>query len=67
MGKEVTFRADAAFAKPEISEELQEGGVKVAIWIPANDNLQWDIEELLKRPEGRLGKKPLVEYKSFLR
>ena len=26
MDKEVAFRADAAFAKPEISEELEEGG-----------------------------------------
>jgi hypothetical protein len=41
--------------------------VKNAIWIPANDNLQRDIEELLKRPVGRRGKKPLVEYKRFLR
>jgi DDE family transposase len=66
MGKEVAFRADAAFAKPEVYEALEERGVKYAIRIPANDNLQRDIEELLKRPVGRPGKKPLVEYKSFL-
>jgi hypothetical protein len=66
MGKEVAFRADAAFAKPEIYEALEERGVKYAIRIPANDNLQRDIEELLKRPVGRPGKKPLVEYKGFL-
>ena len=66
MGKEVVFRADAAFAKPEIYEALEERGVKYAIRIPANENLQRDIEELLKRPVGRPGKKPLVEYKSFL-
>lgn len=66
MGKEVAFRADAAFAKPEIYEALEERGVKYAIRIPANDNLQRDIEELLKRPAGRPGKKPLVEYKGFL-
>ena len=60
------FRADAAFAKPEIYEALEERGVKYAIRIPANENLQRDIEELLKRPVGRPGKKPLVEYKSFL-
>jgi hypothetical protein len=66
MGKEVAFRADAAFAKPEIYEALKEQGVKYAIRIPANDILQRDIEELLKRSPGRPGNKPLVEYKGFL-
>ena len=66
LGKEVVFRADAAFAKPEIYEALEERDVKYAIRIPANENLQRDIEELLKRPVGRPGKKPLVEYKGFL-
>ena len=66
MGKEVVFRADAAFAKPEIYEALEERGVKYAIRIPANDNLERDIAELLPRPVGRPGKKPLVEYKGFL-
>ena len=40
--------------------------MKYAIRIPANDILQRDVEELLKRPVGRPGKKPLVEYKGFL-
>src|SRR2546426_1199525 len=66
MGKEVTFRADAAFAKPEIYEALEERGVNYAIRIPANDNLERDIAELLPRPVGRPGKKPMVEYKGFL-
>ena len=66
MGKEVAFRADAAFAKPEIYEALEERGVKYAIRIPANDNLERDIAELLPRPVGRPSLKPLVEYKSFL-
>lgn len=34
MGKEVTFRADAAFAKPEIYEALEERGVKYAFASP---------------------------------
>ena len=38
LGKEVVFRADAAFAKPEIYEALEERGVKYAIRIPANDS-----------------------------
>ena len=66
MGKEVAFRADAAFAKPEIYEALEEREVKYAIRIPANDSLQRDIEELLTRPVGRPSKKPLVEFKGFL-
>src|ERR1700681_3947181 len=63
LGKDVVFRADAAFAKPEIYEALEERGVKYAIRIPANDNLERDIAELLPRPVGRPTTKPLVEYK----
>ena len=66
MGKEVAFRADAAFPKPEIYEALEERGVKYAIRIPSNDNLERDIAELVPRPVGRPSKKPLVEYKGFL-
>jgi hypothetical protein len=66
LGKEVLFRADAAFAKPEIYEALEERGVKYAIRIPANDGLERDIAELLTRPVGRLGHKPVVWYKGFL-
>jgi hypothetical protein len=66
MGKEVAFRADAAFAKPEIYEALEERGVNYAIRIPANENLERDVTELLPRPVGRPSMKPVVEYKSFL-
>jgi Transposase DDE domain group 1 len=65
QGKEVVFRADAAFAKPEIYEALEERGVKYAIRIPANDSLERDIAELLTRPVGRPSYKPVVWYKSF--
>jgi len=65
-GKEVVVRADAAFAKPEIYEALEERGVSYAIRIPANENLERDIAELLPRPVGRPGIRSLVEYKSFL-
>jgi hypothetical protein len=50
LGKEVVFRADADFAKPEIYEALEERGVTYAIRTPANDNLERDIAELLTRP-----------------
>jgi hypothetical protein len=66
LGKEVVFRADAAFAKPEIYEAMEQRGVKYAVRIPANDSLERDIAELLTRPVGRPSHKPLVRYKSFL-
>ncbi|HZL66903.1 MAG TPA: IS1380 family transposase [Candidatus Limnocylindrales bacterium] len=66
LGKEVVFRADAAFAKPEIYEALEERGVKYAIRLPANDSLERDIAELLTRPVGRPSHKPVVWYKGFL-
>jgi Transposase DDE domain group 1 len=66
MGKEVAFRGDAAFAKPEVYEALEARAVKYAIRIPANDSLERDIAELLPRPVGRPSQKPLVEYQGFL-
>jgi len=54
QGKEVVFRADAAFAKPEIYEALEERGVKYTIRIPSDENLERDIAELLTRPEAKL-------------
>jgi hypothetical protein len=66
LGKEVVFRADAAFAKPKIYEESEERGVKYAIRIPANDSLERDTADLLTRPVGRPSHKPVVRYKSFL-
>ncbi len=66
LDKEVVSRADAAFAKPEIYEALEERGVKYAIRIPANDSLERDIAELLTRPVGKPSPKPVVWYKGFL-
>ena len=66
LDKEGVFRADAAFAKPEIYEALEERGVKYALRIPANDSLERDIAELLTRPVARPSHKPVVWYKSFL-
>ena len=65
-GKKVAFRGDAAFARPEVYEALEERGVKYAIRIPANDSLERDVAELLPRPVGRPSQKPLIEYKGFL-
>jgi Transposase DDE domain group 1 len=66
LGKEVVFRADAAFAKPEIYEALEERGVKYAIRIPANNGLERNIAELLTRPIGRPSHKTVVLHKCFL-
>ena len=64
-GKQVAFRGDAAFAKPEIYESSEERGVQYAIRIPANKSLELEIEDILFRPPGRPSRKPLVRYKSF--
>ena len=48
LGKEVVFRADAAFAKPEIYEALEERGVDYAIRLPANECLEIDIDREAK-------------------
>jgi hypothetical protein len=59
------FRADAAFAKPEIYELLEAEGIHDAIRLPANQALQRRIEPLLTRPVGRPPKKPVVWCTSF--
>ena len=64
-GKQVAFRGDAAFAKPEVYEASEERGVQYAIRIPANKSLELEIEDILFRPPGRPSAKPLVRYKSF--
>jgi hypothetical protein len=61
----VVFRADAAFAKPELYEALEERKVKYTIRLPANDNLERRVAQLLKRPVGRPSYKPVVRYRSF--
>jgi len=59
------FRADAAFAKPEVYEYLEPRDIGYAIRLPANEVLQEHIKHLLKRPVGRPPKKPIVWYHDF--
>ena len=59
------FRADAAFAKPEVYEYLEPRHIGYAIRLPANEVLQEHIKHLLKRPVGRPPKKPIVWYHDF--
>ncbi len=65
-GVRLLFRADAAFAKPEVYDYLERRQVGYAIRLPANDVLQKEIRHLLKRPVGRPPKKPVIWYHDFL-
>ena len=60
------FRADAAFANPEIYEYLEAEGFEYAIRLPANNALFRDIELPLTRPVGRPSNAPGVWYAGFL-
>jgi hypothetical protein len=64
-GVALHFRADAAFAKPEVYELLEAEGIRYAIRLPANQVLQERIGYPHKRPVGRPAKKPIVSYASF--
>ncbi len=55
------FRADAAFANPQVYEFLEGEGFKYAIRLPANQILQARIGYLLKRPVGR----PPIEVRRY--
>ena len=59
------FRADAAFAKPDIYEYLEERHVLYAIRLPGNEVLQREIVPLLRRPVGRPPKRPVILYDDF--
>jgi hypothetical protein len=62
---ELYFRADAAFAKPELYELLEAEDISYAIRLPANRVLQERIGHLLTRPVGRPPKRPQVFFASF--
>ena len=64
-GIEVAVRGDAAFARPELYESLEEREARYTIRLPANGNLERRIAKLLKRPVGRPSHRPVVRYKSF--
>ena len=59
------FRADAAFAKPGVYEYLEERRVLYAIRLPGNEVLQWETAPLLRKPVGRLPRKPIIWYDDF--
>jgi len=59
------LRADAAFARPEVYQYLEQEGFCYAIRLPANQVLQREIDHLLTRPVGRPPKRPLISYHDF--
>ena len=59
------FRADAAFAKPELYEYMEARRIGYAIRLSANDVLQREIAHLLVRPTEWPSRKPIVSYHDF--
>src|ERR687893_491837 len=59
------FRADAAFASPEVYTFLEAERFRYAIRLPANAVLQRRIAHLLNRPVGRPPKQVRRSYASF--
>ncbi len=61
----IAFRGDAAFAQPSMYEYLESEGIEYAIRLPANQILQAEIADLLKRPVGRPAHYVQRFYRSF--
>ena len=61
----IYFRADAAFASPDVYEFLDAERIKYAIRLPANRILQERIGHLLTRPIGRPPNEVRRSYANF--
>ena len=59
------FRADAAFADPEVYRYVEGEGYGYAIRLPGNKVLHKAVNHLLRRPVGRPSHKPKAFYHSF--
>ena len=64
-GLRLLFRGDAAFAKPELYEYLEQGKIGCAIRLPANQVIQEQIQPLLERPTEWPSREPIVSYHDF--
>jgi len=64
-GVRLLFRADAAFARPEVYGYLESGDIGYAIRLPANEVLEKQIEHLLERPVEWPSTGPIVCYHDF--
>jgi len=65
MGKKIYFRADAAFASPDVYEYLEDNKILYAMRIKANNRLYDHVEHLMTRSVGRPSMKPKVLYYDF--
>ena len=65
MAVRFLFRADAAFAKPELYEYMEARHIGYAIRLPTNDVLQPEIAHLLVRPTEWPYQKPIVSHHDF--
>ena len=64
-GLRLLFRGDAAFAKPELYEYLEQGKIGYAIRLPANQVIQEQIQPLLERPTEWPSREPSVSYHDY--
>ena len=64
-GKRIYFRADAAFASPDVYEYLEDNNILYAMRIKANSRLYEHVDHLMTRPVGRPSAKPEVFYHDF--
>jgi hypothetical protein len=60
------FRADAAFAIPELYQYLEARSIGYAIRLRSNQVLQREIAHLLVRPTEWSSRKPIVSYHDFV-
>ncbi len=60
------FRGDAAFARPELYEYLEDERYLYAIRLPANAVLEREIAAFLTRPVGRPPRRPIVFHHDFV-
>ena len=65
MAVRLLFRADAAFAKPELYEYLETRRIGYAIRLPTNEVLQREIAHLPVRPTEWPSQKSIVAYHDF--
>ncbi len=64
-GLRLLVRGDAAFARPELYEYLEQEKVGYAIRLPANQVIQEQIQPLLERPTEWPSREPIVCYHDF--
>jgi len=61
-GQLLFFRGDAAFARPQLYEYLEEGKMGYAIRLPVNQVVKKQIQPLLEPPSQWPSREPIVSY-----